>query len=417
MRNMNAAKLSVTVTAVCTAALCASVCVSTLWQNRETLFDFDGDTVLSKAILEKEQLGEAFGEKIAGFDTFLSLYGTAQRAAGVSVYEDAGYQYIIRDSAGFQHYHITRQDAEPMADAVTALYGAMRDADIPFLYVQAPTKEIRGFTVYPAGISCVSYENSENLMALLDERNVPAFSFRTWFAENGTDPASLFYYTDHHWTTETAFAAFGETVRLLNERYGWQLDETKTDAENWKTEFFPACFLGSMGRRVGEVLSGLDDYTFFEPKFDTAYDVYLPPFETNGADGTDGADAPRWTGTFREALVRENVLYSDDHEANRYASYFQYDYGELVIVNRNADNDLRIALIKDSFSLPLAAFLSTVVKEIDMIDCRDFEGDLVSHLLDSRPDLVITEYSNSAFGSASDFIAQLDSAAAAAEDS
>ena len=83
--------------------------------------------------------------------------------------------------------------------------------------------------------------------------------------------------------------------------------------------------------------------------------------------------------------------------ANRYASYFQYDYGELIIENLSAANDLHIAILKDSFALPFTAFLSTAVGKIDMIDLREFTGSVTEHLLTTQPDLVIMMYSNSSF--------------------
>ncbi len=96
-------------------------------------------------------------------------------------------------------------------------------------------------------------------------------------------------------------------------------------------------------------------------------------------------------------MVRDSLLYSEDVSANRYASYFQYDYGELIIENRLADNDLHIAIIKDSFALPFTAFLSTAVWKIDMIDLREFEGSVTQHLMETKPDLVIMMYTNSSF--------------------
>ncbi|MBQ7982482.1 MAG: hypothetical protein IJ302_02855, partial [Clostridia bacterium] len=92
--------------------------------------------------------------------------------------------------------------------------------------------------------------------------------------------------------------------------------------------------------------------------------------------------------------------YAEDVAANRYAVYFQYDYGELIIENLSAGNDLHIAIIKDSFALPFTAFLSTAVGNIDMIDLREFEGSVTQHLLDTQPDLVLMLYSGGSFNAA-----------------
>ena len=135
-------------------------------------------------------------------------------------------------------------------------------------------------------------------------------------------------------------------------------------------------------------LAGLDDYTYLEPAFETDYQVYYPPSST---------EVPYWTGSFHHTMVRDSLLYSEDVTANRYASYFQYDYGELIIENMRADNDLHITVIKDSFALPFTAFLSTAVHKIDMIDLREFDGSVTEHLLSTSPDLVIMLYGNGSF--------------------
>ncbi len=380
--------ISGTITAVAFLSTVTVIGGLTLSKNHEALFDFDGDTLWGKCILEKEQVLDAFDEKIAGFDRFLSIYGTTQNLLGTSVYEDAGYQYLIKDTRNFLHYYTPAEDAAPYAARVATLSHTLEAADIPLIYLQAPTKEIEGYTIFPPGIDYKNDENSDNMLKLLRENGVNVLSFREVFAEDGTDPGTLFYRTDHHWTTETAFRAFSAVLPYLNTQMDWSLDTALGDSKNWNSLFFAQSFLGSIGRRVGVELAGLDDYTYLEPAFATDYHVYYPPEST---------EIPYWSGSFHHTMVRDSLLYADDVSANRYASYFQYDYGELIIENLNCQNDLHIAIIKDSFALPFTAFLSTAVKNIDMIDLREFPGNVTQHLLETKPDLVLILYGNGSF--------------------
>lgn len=45
--------------------------------------------------------------------------------------------------------------------------------------------------------------------------------------------------------------------------------------------------------------------------------------------------------------------------------------GNLIIKNKKIDNDIKILMVKDSYALPVAAFLSTCVSELHMVDLRD----------------------------------------------
>ncbi len=338
-----------------------------------------------------DRLTTAYNDDIVGFDRFISVYGITQRLLGTSVYEDAGYTYLIRDRQDFLHFHTTRADAAPYADAVIRLRDALSAHDIPLLYLQAPTKEIPAFTEYPAGIAYESDENALAMRTALRDGGVEVLSFAEAFASQNRDPGTLFYRTDHHWTTEAAFAAFGTALPRIAELTDTALDLSTADAANWTVLSQPQSFLGSIGRRVGVELAGLDDYTYLEPAFATSYDVFYPP---------TSRETPYWTGDFHATMVRDTLLYAEDVTANRYASYFQYDYGELIIRNLLAENDLRVAIVKDSFALPFTAFLSTAVGEITMYDLREFEGSLTETLIAYDPDLVLILYGNGSFSDA-----------------
>ena len=67
-------------------------------------------------------------------------------------------------------------------------------------------------------------------------------------------------------------------------------------------------------------------------------------------------------------------------------------------VNHLIDNDVKLLLIKDSYALPVAAFLSTCIKTVDMVDLRDTpKADLSIILKNNQYDLVITMYNTEVF--------------------
>ncbi len=391
---MNIETLSKTTKALSAALTCvgvlgftAAVGILTLTKNH-TALRTAADTETGTPISVKDRLTAAYDDQIVGFDRFISVYGITQKLIGTSVYEDAGYTYLIRDSRNFLHFHTLSADPTPYAAAVSALNDTLTENGIPLLYLQAPTKEISGFTDYPAGIDYASHDNAQTMLDMLCANGVACMSFAKEFAASGIDPETLFYRTDHHWTTQAAFQAFGTALPRIAELTGGEIDLSVADADNWTSVYQPQTFLGSIGRRVGEQLAGLDDYTYIEPAFETAYEVFYPP---------ESREKPYWTGDFHATMVRDSLLYSEDVTANRYASYFQYDYAELIIRNTGCDNGVRIAVVKDSFALPFTAFLSTAVSEITMFDLRAFEGNLTDALVAYDPDLVLILYGNGSF--------------------
>ena len=66
------------------------------------------------------------------------------------------------------------------------------------------------------------------------------------------------------------------------------------------------------------------------------------------------------------------------------------DYGYVMQRNPNAAGKLKILLIKESFSLPLQAYLSTAFGYVDSVDPRYLENITVKDYIDSvKPDVVL----------------------------
>ncbi len=80
----------------------------------------------------------------------------------------------------------------------------------------------------------------------------------------------------------------------------------------------------------------------------------------------------------------------DSIYTNRYAAYFGGDYPEVIIKNQIETNGKKVLIIKDSFALPVGAYLSTVVEELVMLDIRyNTMEDIQSYVLEYQPDIAI----------------------------
>ena len=355
---------------------------------------------LGKAFLRRDEgtsLASAvegvYDDGLFGLNRYVELWSFGQRALGTSLYDDAAYGYIIKDNHGMLHFPAAHADVAPCADAVKKLSADLKESGIPFLYVQAPNKKLEGYTVFPPGACNYSNEDADAFLEMAAAEGVPVLDLREAIIEQNLVRKELFYKTDHHWTTPAAFWAFGEVVEELNTRFGFTIDPDGyyRDTVNWKSERQENCYLGSQGRRVGRYAAGLDDYTFLSPLFATDFTL---------VDRISDPDHPLRTGDFMEAIVDTGVLTSTNVTDNKHASYFTWDYGNLVIYNHKEEDGLRILLVKDSFALPFGAFLSCAVSELHMVDLRDSGAPAVAeYARENQIDAVIVMYNTEVFGS------------------
>lgn len=330
------------------------------------LYVFYDRVSFKEAIVESElgskydSLSGVYESELPLLSGFVNIWGGLQSLMNVKLFDDAEYGYIALDNNGMLHFPVGRSNVDDELAATVALRDRLTDIGVGFAYIQFPSKNIRGYTVLPNGAVVMSNENADELLGGLKNAEVNTFDVRERISKWELDLSEIFYKSDHHWTTRAAFEAFRDSLSYINDTFDLALDsEYYGDISNYNVTLMPKSFLGSQGRRVGVFVTGLDDYTFISPKFDTSFTV------------TDLLGGYVLEGDFDHSIVREHILTDSDNTTNRHGAYFEWDYGNLRIENHNAENDVKILLIKDSFSLPYAAFLSNCVSELHMIDMRE----------------------------------------------
>ena len=306
---------------------------------------------------------QGMDSNIVGKNSWINLYGLAERLAGKKYIKDADITYdVIKDNNDQLQFITFPKDLSGQVEKVTTFYDYLEAEEIPCIYVQTPLKIIEGFTEIPSAVVDYGTANTDKFLEAISEVGVQTLDLREKVIEEELDLASLFFDTDHHWRTETAFWAVGQFVDYLKEAEGIDLDADGfyTDVNNYEATTYSQNFLGSQGRRVGKYFAGVDDYTLLVPDFETDYTVTIVK--------SDGSNIKE--GDFRESIIFESLLEEEDVFTNRYAAYFGADYPEVIIENHLAPVDQKILLIKDSFALPFSAFLSTMVSEVRMLDLR-----------------------------------------------
>ena len=260
---------------------------------------------------------------------------------------------------------------------------------IPLLYVQAPGK--LGFSEEGPmpGLENNTYEKLNRFLAELDKADIEYVDTREWMSETGPDG---FYDTDHHWTIETCFDIASRLGSLLNSEYGFNINEEALDASNYDFDTHKDAFLGAEGRRTGRYYAGLDDFTVITPAFDTDFHVEIESKETGHSERD---------GSFEETIMdstKDTVHYSFDDSA--YYAYWGGDYGRAEAINNKIDDDSSIVVIKDSYGIPVTAFLTNMFHKVNVIDIRYYESDkkLRDVIAEADPDMVMFIYGSGYLG-------------------
>lgn len=320
-------------------------------------------------------------------EAYINFYGWIQKVMGKHVIVDIGYGELYKTKYGQITYAVPKQDVSEELESMYRLKKELDQYGIPLLYVQAPFKLPPDEQQLPDNVKDHANENADRFLKGLDAAEIDYLDLRKNYWSKGLDQNRLFFNTDHHWTINGAFNSYQEIAEKLNSEYGFRIDRKYTDLNNYNQEVFKDCYIGSMGRRVGEAYGGTDDFTLITPKFDTDYTVYE----------RDYGGEKVFEGSFREAVLTGSYIApGTPPETNRYAVYHG-DNAELEFVNHNVRSG-KILMIKDSFGLPVYSFLSTGVHEVRALDVRLFKDSVAEYAKKYHPDVVIILYNADSFG-------------------
>ena len=342
-------------------------------------------SILKAAILKVESV---FGERFVIKSQFVKLNGCFQRLLGRMTVDDANAQYnIVKDTYGRLNFVMdSKMDTTVQSKAVVDFCIAMKEIDLPCVYVFAPTKNCFSSFRLPYGVSDFTRENCEDLLDRIKAGGVPVYDLREDIEDAGLDIESLHFKTDHHWTVPAGFHAFVQVVKRLNSDYHWNQDMNCDvfDLSKYDSITIPRFFLGSQGRRVGEYYAGVDDFSYLIPKFDTKLEVEMHLNDNRTVTKE---------GSFEHSVIWP---YAIEHSApitrDRYNVYWGTNRPLIKIHNPNGSH--KILLIQDSYGLALSAFLSLKTRNLDIVDLRSFQGSIRSYAKNGGYDAVLILYSS-----------------------
>lgn len=295
---------------------------------------------------------------------------------------------VIMDTENKLHYAYFAEEANDVSEivkAVNQLKWKLVPSKADLVVLMPLDKVIENYTQFSEGLPySYSNETADNFLSELKERDINILDFRDKVDDSDLDKSEIFFKTDHHWTIESGFWAFTELVKYL-EGMGYDLDPEKfyTDSNNYNFITYPESYIGSMGRKTGVLYGGVDDFTVIYPKYKTDYQyTAISP----------GVNIETF-GRFEDALLNGYAFNLEDYDSIMNTDkYFSYLYGNQAFVsikNNQVNNDYRVLMIKDSMSVPMASFLSTVVSELVLIDPRYYQEDITQYAHEQKFDIVL----------------------------
>lgn len=321
----------------------------------------------------------AFKENFEHRAEIVALHGYSQKLIGNDLVEDVAYGAMVRNDWGQITSTPEKSDLSALYEFVTRIDEQVRKQGGESLYIQAPFKILPSYEKLPLGVKSYANENADNLIKRLSDNGVSCFDLREVLVNSPLDKEKLFFKTDHHWTIDAAFYCYRQLASSLD----YIKDkEFLTDENNYTRHMMENSFLGSWGRRTGEEYSGLDDFAYFEPNFET--DFYV----INRASGVEEVHRQ---GAFQDILMTKSWLEdTKEGKEGRYSLYLNGYTSEVLVENRKSKNNKKVLIFHDSFGFPLSAFMCLSAKNTTIIDVRAaFDKNIPDYIEETKPDMVL----------------------------
>ena len=322
------------------------------------------------------ELGTRFETDIAS--TFYDKFGFVNLNGAVcNILDQPSMNGVVKLNNGYLFTTMSYSSNETLrkyADSTIRLNNYLKSEGIPLVYANTPYTSSKFDPQIPIGIDDYGNDNCDRFIQMLKDADVDTIDFRQTMHDSGIDQYTMMYRTDHHWTTEAGFYAYGILEDYIVNTTGCTVDERISDIRNYSITRFEKWHLGSRGQRTGIYYAGIDDFDLIVPNFDTTIQ------SENGS-----------VGKMQDLMIDMNPLSDKD-----YTSRYTYDnvLGDSLgqFSNLNCINDIRVLTIGDSFSKAVNLYLAIGFRQIDFV--YNINSDSITPELIKKidPDIVIMMY-------------------------
>lgn len=330
-------------------------------------------------LMMPEEIEETYNTGFYGRMSYIDINGLARKIMGQKIVNGAlkdknGYLNLVENT----EYEFDIDTEREKSDKAIQILEYAKKSGADVLYVQRPWKNSDSSgDVLPYGITLEYGRQFDYWCDRMEESDMPVLDLRDALNEQELE----FYKTDHHWTVKSSLYAANRIIKSLSTNYGLDLNEELVNIDNYDIDVIEDCFLGSQGIKTGKYYVGKDDFEVITPQFDTSMKFFR--YDNEGIVEERG-------GSFADTFISYNLIYDKNYN-NKYSAYTFDGYIENRIYNYNADNDLKVLLIADSFSRPLVAFFSQCFYETRNLDPQSgrYTDSYVEYIEEYQPDIVV----------------------------
>jgi hypothetical protein len=251
--------------------------------------------------------------------------------------------YRCRDNYLMEDITVPTKDVkESNTSALTAFKEA--NPDLKMYFLLAPNAANILSDKLPVAVSTANQNRyMDDFFKTVESLGITPIDVRDTFKEAKKD-TQLYYRTDHHWTTDGAYLAFGQvdSVMELKNKVTYTDYAVKND------------FRGTLASKSGFV-NGMDD----------AIKIYLPAEDSEGYENS--------VIYYSDTKEKTTQFYQVDSLDTKDAyTVFGGSNHPMYTVRTPLDTDRHLLLIKDSYANSMVPFLSQCFSEIVVVDPRYF---------------------------------------------
>lgn len=269
--------------------------------------------------------------------------------------------------------YTTDEDLQYKADQLHTLDTYLKEQNIPMLFFMCPTTSGKYDPQLPIGVSDYGNDNADRFIQMISDYGIEYIDLREEIHAEGLSHYDMMYRTDHHWTTEAGFYAYTKLLPWIQSKTGAKVDKRVADLSNYTLTTYEKWHLGSNGQRTGIYFAGIDDFVLITPNFETAL--------SNGST----------EGSFTDMLINYAPL-----ENREYTSRYTYDWvlskGTGVYLNNNAQNDVKVLMVADSFFSAVNPYMLLSFKEVRYFYNRSSSELTKAYIEEYDPDVIVLMY-------------------------
>lgn len=310
-------------------------------------------------------VGKRWADRIMGLDMTASLTAGENDVDTVVVWQDDYLAYVAHDS-----------DNTPLIKSVTDFGKQMLMENRNFLFFITPSKRA-GTLAFPD----YSEKKRTQLLQALREQALDVIDVTAVIEEKQMDKKALFFKTDHHWLPSTGIWADQLLCEFMNENYGYYIDTSIFDPENYDTFILEDQWIGSQGKKVTTAYCEKENFPVVIPKYNTNLEVFV------------SGKNERYYGSIQDTLFGYgDSVTNDPKKLYSWNAYGLYGYGDqqlITIHNNDIHDGSSMLIIKTSVANVMHPYLSAAVEDLYVIDLRHFKGSLRTFINETDPDTVV----------------------------